>query len=431
MLQDLSLILPLPIIRILGLGCTQIGLFAYSENQQLRISSEKISALVEHYDILVALEANDISENQHLVKPEGVILYNENTIPSLRAYKWFDPRRKYIPIAFDSFAKLWGPPTSLSPFVALGTLAAFIDLEIESLFHYLPSSGTLNKSAYQDCIIAGSGYIHSIDQKSEQTLKPVAYDSSRIFISGFDALCLAARKVDTTALALPHDTQNALYQNLKDSCTHYNISIREGTPLTIGPWHVYTALQAAYSKHVLIVHHHDEAVLFAATQTENTYLVSDLAALYSHIYLAMLKQQVERVGTTIFVAEQVLMGYETLAELPIPSEHLYDPYQSFGSERARLGLISTGSNKGVILEAQQLLKTSDLSTRYIHLNYQRGLANWLDSNVKKCDSLITITPLSETNIPILSIPHQEINEWHDAKHLSQKIQAIVTPKDTD
>lgn len=423
--QDLSFILPHSIIRILGLSCTQIGLFAYSENCQLRLSSEKISSLSEYYDFLVALDANDISEYQPLLKKTGIILYNENTIPTLRSHPWYDEQRTYIPIALDSFSKIWGPAETFRPFIALGALAAFIGLDIDSLFHYLPNDPVFSKTIYQDCITAGLGYIRGLDRESPHQIKPIAYDSSRLYISGFDAVCLALRKVDQPTIANPHPQYNAFGSALSTSCTHYDVKEQEGSPTIIAPFSLLSQLQNAYHNHIIIIHHHDETALFRATTQAHSYIASDLASLYSHIYLAMLKHEVEHTGTTIFVADHVLMGYQTLAELPIPSEHLYEAYHSYGSERAKICILSTGSSKGVISEAQDLLKSADISVRYLHLNHTREMNLLFDEVISKCELLLIATPLSMNELPPFSISYEEINEWQDAVHLSQNIQKIV------
>ncbi len=423
--QDFSFILPLPIIRILGLSGTQIGLFAYSENCQLRMSSEKIASLSEHYDFLVALEANDVSEYQPLIKKSGIILYNENTIPTLRAHPWYDEQRNYIPIALDSFSKIWGPVETFRPFTALGAIAALIGLDIDSLFHYLPTDTAFPKTTYQDCITAGLGYIRGLDRESLSKIKPIAYDSSRLYISGFDAICLALRKVDHPTIANPHPQYNALGIALTTSCKHYDVQAQEGSSAIIAPFSLLSQLQNAYHNHVIIIHHHDETALFRATTQAQSYIASDLASLYSHIYLAMLKHEVEHTGTTIFVADHVLMGYQTLAELPIPSEHLYEAYHSYGSERAKVFILSTGSSKGIISEAQDLLKKVEISIRYFHLNHTREMNLLLDEAINKCELLLIATPLSVNELPPLSIPYEEINEWQDAEHLSQNIQKLL------
>jgi hypothetical protein len=426
MSQDLSFILPLPIIRILGLSCTQIGLFAYSENCQLRMSSEKIASLSEHYDFLVALEANDISEYQPLLKKSGIILYNENTIHTLRVHPWYDEQRTYIPIALDSFSKIWGPIETFRPFTALGAIAALIGLDIESLFYYLPTDTAFPKTTYQDCITAGLGYIRGLDRESASKIKPIAYDSSRLYISGFDAVCLALRKVDHPTIANPHPEYNAFGTALTASCKHYDVKEQEGSSAILAPFALLPQLQKAYHNHVIIVHHHDETALFRATTQSHSYLASDLASLYSHIYLAMLKQELEHTGTTILVADHVLMGYQTLAELPIPSEHLYEAYHSYGSERAKICILSSGSSKGVITESQDLLKQIDISTRYIQLNHTREMNLLLNEVGSKCELLLIATPLSSNEFPPLSTPYEEINEWQDAEHLSKNIQKLVT-----
>ncbi len=425
MTQDLSLILPQAIIRIMGLSCTQIGFFAYSENTQLRISHDRIASLPEHYDFLVALDPNDVSEYQPLVKKSGIILYNENSIPTLRTHKWFDPSRTYIPIALDSFAKLWGPADTLKPFVALGALAALVGLDTETLFHYLPINTEVLKTAYQDCITAGFGYISGLDKQTTYQLKALSHDSSRLYISGFDAMCLALRKVDATTIATAEHSYNLFGEALKDSCRHYGIGELEGSATLLAPLHLVSALQSAYPHHVLIIHHHDETALFAATSQANSYLASDMGSLYSHIYLAMLKQQVENNGTVIFVADHLLMSYQTLHELPIPSEQMYEPYSVWGSERARICILSTGSSKGVIIETQELLKIAEVSTKYIHFNHSRDTTNWLHANNNQCELVLITTPLTISEIPALTIPNQEIGEWHDAVHLSQIIQKTV------
>lgn len=423
MTQDISLILPQAIIRIMGLSCTQIGFFAYSENTQLRISHDRIASLTEHYDFLIALDSKDISEYQPLVKKSGIILYNENSIPTLRTHKWFDPARIYIPIALDSFAKLWGPADILKPFVALGALASLIGLDIETLFHYLPINTEILKSAYQDCITAGFGYISGLDKQTPHQIKALSHDSSRLYISGFDAICLALRKVDATSITTT-DHNSPLGQALKESCQHYGIGELEGSATLLAPLHLASTLQSAYKHHVLIIHHHDETALFAATTQANSYLVSDIGTLYSHIYLAMLKQQIENKGTVIFVADHLLMSYQTLHELPIPSEQMYEPYSVWGSERARICILGTGSSKGVIIETQELLKIAEISTKYIHFHHNRAIDSWLDSNNQRELVLIT-TPLGSNEIPTLTIANQEISEWHDAAHLSQIIQKAV------
>ncbi len=425
MTQDISLILPQAIIRIMGLSCTQIGFFAYSENSQLRISHDRIASLPEHYDFLIALDANDISEYQPQIKKSGVILYNENTIPTLRDHQWYDQERTYIPIALDSFAKLWGPAAILKPFVALGALAALIGLDIETLFHYLPINTEVLKTAYQDCITAGFGYISGLDKQTNYQIKAISHDSSRLYISGFDAMCLALRKVDATSITAAEHSYSLFGQALKSSCQHYGIGELEGSATLLAPLHLASSLQSAYPHHVLIIHHHDETALFAATSQANSYLVSDIGSLYSHIYLAMLKQQIENKGTVIFVADHLLMSYQTLHELPIPNEQMYEPYFVWGSERARICILGTGSSKGVIIETQELLKIAEVSTKYIHFNHNRDIANWLGANNNQCELILITTPLTSSEIPTLAIANQEISEWHDAVHLSQIIQKAV------
>lgn len=425
MSQDISLILPLPIIRILGLSSTQMGLFAYSENCQLRLSTEKIASLTETCDFLVAMDANDISEYQPLLKKSGIILYNENTIPTLRIHPWYDDQRTYIPMAMDSFSKIWGPVETFRPFTALGAVAALVGIDIDSLLPYLPLESSFPKSTYQDCITAGLGYIRGLDHKQQIQLKAVAYDSSRLYISGLDALCLALRKVDHSTIAVPSPKYNAFGTALKTSLSRYHIEEREGSSAIIAPFSLLQSLRLAYPNHVLIIHHHDETELFKATHQDRSYLASDIASLYSHIYLAMLKQEVEHTGTTIFIADHVLMGYQTLPELPIPSEHMYEPYQSFGSERAKVCILSTGSTKGVITEAQELLKNSDISIRHQHLNHIREMSSWIEDVVNKCELLLIATPLTINELPIISILHQEIGEWQDAEHLSRNIQEVL------
>lgn len=425
MTQDLSLILPQSIIRIMGLSCTQIGFFAYSENTQLRISNDKIASLSEHYDFLIALDSNDISEYQPLVKKSGIILYNENSIPTLRTHKWFDQKRTYIPIALDSFAKLWGPVDTLKPFVALGALAALVGLEMETLFHYLPINTTILKGAYEDCITAGYGYIRGLEKQTDYQIKALAYDSSRLYISGFDAICLALRKVDATTLTVSDHSYTIFGQAIKESSQHYGINQLASSATILGPLHLVSTLSSAYPHNVIIIHHHDETALFAATSQADSYIVSDIGTLYSHIYLAMLKQQIENKGTVIFVADHVLMSYQTLHELPIPSEQMYEPYFVFGSERARTSILSTGSSKGVIIEAQELLKTAEISTKYIHFNHIRNTKKWLETNNNQCELALVTTPLTIQDIPTLDLANQEITEWHDAVHLSQIIQKRV------
>jgi 2-oxoglutarate ferredoxin oxidoreductase subunit alpha len=41
----------------------------------------------------------------------------------------------------------------------------------------------------------------------------------------------------------------------------------------------------------------------------------------------------------------------------------------YGSKKAKLGLISWGSNKGAILEAQKILKSQGIKTKFLHLNF--------------------------------------------------------------
>lgn len=429
--QDLSLILPHPIIRIIGLSSTQMGLFAYSENCQLRMSSEKIASLSETYDFLVALDANDISEYQPLLKKTGVILYNENAIPTLRIHPWYDKQRTYIPMAMDSFSKLWGPVETFRSFTALGAIAALIGLDIETLLPYLPGDSAFPKTVYQDCITAGLGYIHGLDHEPQVQLKPVAYDSSRLYISGIDALCLALRKVDQHSIAIPQPQYNAFGNALKSSLSQYNLETREGSTAIIAPFSLLQSLKSAYPHHVLIIHHHDETELFKATHQDHSYIASDIASLYSHVYLAMLKQEVEHIGTTIFIADHVLMGYQTLPELPIPSDQMYIAANSYGSERAKICIISTGSTKGVISETQDLLKATNISIRQLHLNHARNMDQWLNDLSNKCELLLIATPLSSQELPLLSLPHKEISEWQDAKHLSKTIEKLLTNTDDD
>lgn len=408
-----------------------MGLFAYSENCQLRMSSEKIASLSENYDFLVAMDANDISEYQPLLKKSGIILYNENTIPTLRVHPWYDAQRTYIPMAMDSFSKIWGPIETLRPFTALGAVAALIGLDIDALLPYLPADSNLPKSIYQDCIIAGLGYIRGLDREQHMQLKPIAYDSSRLYISGLDALCLALRKVDHASIAVPYPQYNAFGNSLKASFSQYHIDEREGSSAIIAPFSLLHSLTAAYPNHVLIIHHHDETELFKATHLQHSYIASDIASLYSHIYLAMLKQEVEHTGTTIFIADHVLMGYQTLPELPIPNDHMYEAINSYGSERAKICIVSTGSTKGVISEAQDLLKTAEISIRQLHLNHARNMDRWLEDITNKCELVILATPLSINELPPLSIAHQEISEWQDAKHLSENIQKLVSHDNVD